>query len=201
MSDAEPAEIARPTTPDVVATLVANHRDFLAFVQRRVGDRALAEEILQDAFVRAMERGDSLREGELATAWFYRLLRNAIVDHHRRRGAEARAAERAAAEPGEPAPTPDDELATAVCACMHTLLDTLEPSHADILRHVDLADESVPDYAARTGITKNNAGVRLHRARNALLARLVTSCGTCATHGCLDCHCGAPGARAHAHAD
>ena len=38
------------------ATLVANHREFLAFVEKRVGDRALAEDILQDAFVRGVDK-------------------------------------------------------------------------------------------------------------------------------------------------
>jgi RNA polymerase sigma-70 factor (ECF subfamily) len=33
--------------------------------------------------------------------------------------------------------------------------------------------------------------VRLHRARQALKRELERSCGTCATHGCLDCTCGA----------
>jgi RNA polymerase sigma-70 factor (ECF subfamily) len=31
--------------PDVVAALVANHREFLRFVERRTGNRALAEEM------------------------------------------------------------------------------------------------------------------------------------------------------------
>lgn len=51
-----------PLTPDVVATLVANHREFLAFVRRRVGDRAHAEEILQDAFVRSIDKLDTIRD-------------------------------------------------------------------------------------------------------------------------------------------
>jgi hypothetical protein len=34
-----------PMTPEALAALVASHREFLAFVERRVGDRALAEEI------------------------------------------------------------------------------------------------------------------------------------------------------------
>ncbi len=43
---------ALPEPPDVVATLVANHREVLAFVERRVGDRAVAEEILPYRFRR-----------------------------------------------------------------------------------------------------------------------------------------------------
>src|SRR5690348_18494654 len=73
---------------NIAATLVANHRDFLAFVEKRVGNRATAEEILQDAFVRSMDKFDTVRE--TAVGWFYRVLRNAIIDHHRRRAAAER---------------------------------------------------------------------------------------------------------------
>src|SRR5215510_11691003 len=73
---------------DIAATLVANHREFLAFVEKRVGNRATAEEILQDAFVRSMTKLDSVRD--TAIGWFYRVLRNAIIDHYRRNAAAER---------------------------------------------------------------------------------------------------------------
>ena len=84
----ETAEIEPALTSEAVAALVANHRRFLAFVQRRVGDRALAEEILQDAFVRSLDTIDQVRD--TAIGWFYRVLRNAIIDHQRRVAAAAR---------------------------------------------------------------------------------------------------------------
>lgn len=171
---------------ETVAQLVASHAQFLAFVGRRVGDPSVAEEILQQAFVRAVERGHTIRDHESATAWFYRLLRNAIVDHHRRRAAEGRALDAAAAEP---APSSDDELLDNVCQCVRLLLPTLKDSYADILERVDLQGQAVADYARAAGISSSNGGVRLHRAREALFRQLVKSCGTCATHGCLDCHC------------
>jgi DNA-directed RNA polymerase specialized sigma24 family protein len=37
------------------AVLLENHRRFLAFLERRVGDRAVAEDILQEAFVRNLK--------------------------------------------------------------------------------------------------------------------------------------------------
>jgi RNA polymerase sigma-70 factor (ECF subfamily) len=55
---------------------------------------------------------------------------------------------------------------------------------------VDLEGGSVGDYARKAGITPNNASVRLHRAREALRKQVEKTCGTCATHGCLDCTCG-----------
>ncbi len=63
---------------DDVARLVANHREFLRFVERRVGSRALAEEIVQDAFVHSLDGDAEIRES--VVGWFYRVLRNAVID-------------------------------------------------------------------------------------------------------------------------
>lgn len=176
-----------PPSPEVVERLVASHREFLSFLQARVSSRAVAEEILQAAFVRTLEKGGSLREGESAVAWFYRLLRNALVDHYRRGDVERRALDRQAAEAALPS---EEELERIVCACMGTLLPTLKPEYADVLRRVDLESTPLSEIASELDITTNNATVRLHRARQALKRQLERSCGTCASHGCLDCSCG-----------
>ena len=72
---------------------------------------------------------------------------------------------------------------------MNTLIPTLKPEYAEILRRVDLEGAAVPSVAAELGISANNVTVRLHRARQALKKQLERCCGTCATHGCLDCTC------------
>jgi RNA polymerase sigma factor (sigma-70 family) len=175
-------------TPAIVDVLVAQNRRFLRFLEPRVGSRAAAEEILQAAFVKGLERGGELRDGESAVAWFYRLLRNALVDLYRHRDAERRALERHAAE------TPfsveaDAALEDAVCQCVHGLIPTLKEDYAGILRMVEMDGAPVAEAATRLGITPGNAAVRLHRARQALRQRLETTCGTCTEHGCLDCTC------------
>ena len=188
-------EATLPPSPAVVSALVANHRQFLAFLERRVGSREIAEDLLQEAFVRGLARGSQLRDEESVVAWFYSMLRNALVDHWRRRGAESRAVERAAVLADDAVPGVDAELMDVVCACAASLLETLKPDYAGALRRVDLEGASVKDYAAETGITANNASVRLFRARAALRRQVERSCGTCADHGCLDGTCGTP--RAH----
>ena len=57
----------------------------------------------------------------------------------------------------------------------------------------DVDGVAVKDYAGTLGITAGNAAVRVHRAREALRKQVVRSCGTCAEHGCLDCHCAPSG--------
>lgn len=177
--------------------LIESRGRFLAFLLQRVGDRAAAEEILQEAFVRGIERGGSLRSEESAVAWFYRLLRNALADHQRRQGIARQTIQ---PHPTEPEADPDVELGRVVCACIHDLIPTLKPEYAEAVRQVDLGGASVTEYARVAGITANNASVRLHRARTALHERLIQSCGTCTEHGCLDCHCKDPKPRPSARA-
>jgi RNA polymerase sigma factor (sigma-70 family) len=185
-------DAARPMSADVVSVLVENHREFLRFLERRVGSRAVAEDILQEAFIRGIGKAGALRSEDSAMAWFYQTLRNALIDHARRTGAAERALTAVAAELEE-AQAPDAELQDAVCKCVGRLAKTLKPEYAEALQRVELEGLSVASYATEAGITANNASVRLFRARQALKKQLEVSCGTCASHGCLDCTCGQPG--------
>lgn len=174
---------------EVVAKLVENHRAFLGFLEKRVGSRAEAEDILQEAFAKGLERGDALRDEDSVVAWFYRMLRNAVIDRHRRRGAAARGLSALAREMDDEISPPREFVETA-CQCVKQLSDTLKPEYADALNRVEVEGVAVKDYAAQVGITAGNAAVRVHRAREALKKRVVQSCGTCAEHGCVDCTCG-----------
>lgn len=191
--ESAPESLAEPNpTPEVVARLVANHREFLAFLQSRVGSRAVAEDILQDAFIRGIDKIGGLRDDESAIAWFYRLLRNAVIDRRRREAAADRRLDALAAELGG-AVEPAVEFRGVVCQCVARLADTLKPEYAQALRRIELDGVAVKDYAVEAGITSGNAAVRVFRAREALKKQVVRSCGTCADHGCLHCTCGAGG--------
>jgi len=167
---------------DTSAALVQNHRRFLAFLERRVDSRDEAEEILQAAYLKGVQEAGEVRGN--AVAWFYRLLRNALIDHYRRRAAGRKALEARIPASFEKA------IERTVCGCLNELLPTLRPEHGTILREVDLKGEALMQFAGRTGITPNLARVRLHRARQALRRQLRRVCRTCTEHGCLDCTCG-----------
>lgn len=186
--DPRPTASREPTTA-VSSAWVENRRRFLAFLERRVGSRVVAEEILQEAFVRGLEQAGEIRDEERAVAWFYRLLRNAVVDHYRRRSQETRGLEAFARELGD-VTEPPPEIAAELCRCFEALLPALRPEYAQILRRVDLEGGRPADFAREADLTPNNAMVRLHRARRALRADLERFCRTCADHGCLDCSCG-----------
>lgn len=173
--------------PEVLAKLVESHRAFLDFVQRRVGDRDTAEEIVQSALVSNLGKLETVREA--AVGWFYAVLRNAIVDYRRRKTTADKRLQ-AYASDAELNAADDEELHQVVCKCVGELATTLKPEYADALRQIEIEGLPVKDYAERVGISPSNAGVRVFRAREALHKQLVRSCGTCATHGCVDCTCG-----------
>jgi RNA polymerase sigma factor (sigma-70 family) len=186
----EPDE-SRPPTPQVVGVWVSNHRAFLAFLERRVGNRAVAEDILQEAFVRGMDKGEALRDEDSAVAWFYRMLRNAVIDYHRRRGSSGRALEAFATEL-ETQSEADPETHENICQCVSEIAGTLKAEYADALRRIEIDGIPVQQFASELGISSSNAGVRVFRAREALRKQVARACGTCAEHGCLNCTCGRP---------
>jgi RNA polymerase sigma factor (sigma-70 family) len=170
----------------ILERITAHHSEFLRFIAARVGEPAAAEDILQSAYVKALEHGSQLRDEESVVAWFYRILRNAIIDHYRRGSARSKAHELFGAE----APTSYEvELEQKVCACISDVIGDLKTEYREAIEHVDLAGESVESFAQLQNATANNLSVRLHRARKAVAKKLVQVCGVCAEHKCLDCTC------------
>ncbi len=187
--------MSREETPEVtsvpahvIETLVSNHRQFLAFLERRVGSRAAAEDILHNAFVRGIQKGAALREEDSAVAWFYQTLRNAVIDYHRRHAATGRQLDRFAAEMATQSQA-DAEIHGEICRCVGQLAETLKPEYARALQRIEIEGMAVKDFASESGISPSNAAVRVFRARQALRRQVARACGTCAEHGCLDCSC------------
>ena len=180
---------SEPSAP--VALLLENHRAFLRYLERKVGDRAIAEDILQDAFAKVVASPDKAPTDEAIVPWFYRTLRNAAIDQFRRRGAADRAADAFAREL-ETQESPTSEMAGEICACVTRLASSLKPEYADALRAIEVDGTSVKAYAEQKGLSSSNAAVRVFRAREVLKKRVIESCGTCAEHGCLNCTCRSP---------
>lgn len=175
-------------TDTAIQTILEQRRQFLSFLERRVGNAAAAEDILQAATLRALGREDEFDGDGSVVAWFYRVLRNAVIDYYRRRGAEAKALEAWGREM-DGAAHPSHEVQEEICSCMRGMVDELKPEYAEVIRSVDLEEKPLAEFAKEHGLSASNAGVRAHRARAALKKRLVETCGSCATHGCLDCSC------------
>jgi RNA polymerase sigma factor (sigma-70 family) len=174
-----------PEGESPLTLLAGEHRRFLSFLRSRVRSEVEAEEILQAAYAKGLRHLSSNAKPENLVAWFFRLLRNSLIDHWRHQAVESKALERFSQEPTDP----DPALEKTICACMKKLVKTIKPEYAEVLNKVDLEGMEIKDYAREAGVTTNNATVRVHRARQSLKKRLVETCGTCAEHACLDCTC------------
>lgn len=170
--------------------LNAGRSAFRAFLRARVGDDA--EDLLQSGLIKAMAHAGDFSTPEHVTAWFYRVLRNAVIDHYRRNGVVRQRDEAYGtllSSLGEDIATAPPEWEKQICACLGSVIATLPARQVELLRRVDLAGASVNEAARDLGLTANNASVTLHRARQALRKKLEVFCGACAADACLDCHC------------
>ena len=175
-----------PSPTLLESTLAAQGEALVGYVRGRLGPD-VAEDVVQDALVRAVESAPPMDDGADLTRWLWRVVRNATIDAHRRAEANARRETVWAAEQPEAEMPPGEEA--RLCACYRPLLDGLPPQSAEALR-ADLGGEPPAALAERLGITPGALRVRRHRARAALRARLDVACRACA--GCLDCTCASP---------
>jgi RNA polymerase sigma-70 factor, ECF subfamily len=123
-----------------------------------------AEDLMQDVFVKALERLPELREPEAFRAWLLAIARRIATDHQR--------GKMPAAEPAQPLAAaknarPDDE-AFAVLDTIQRLPECYRETL--ILRLVE--GMTGPEIAERTGLTADSVRVNLCRGMKLLRARL-----------------------------
>jgi RNA polymerase sigma factor (sigma-70 family) len=143
-----------------------------SFLAYRTGDRALAEDLLADAFERALRarRRFDRRRGSPKT-WLYAIALNVLRDHARRAAAEGRALERSGADGREATVDPliaavehRDELARGMA--------TLAPEEREAIALRFGAELTVPEMADLLGEPLTTMEGRVYRALRKLRAVL-----------------------------
>lgn len=174
-----------PGKQTIEEVLLTSREQFLAFARKKIADPELAEDLLQDSLLKAIQAAPTLRSGESLIPWFYRILNNSIIDAYRKNGSRKTPLDITLAEE---LPASDTEQA-ALCECFRRVLPLLKPDYAELIESLDLQGRSTNSEAERLGISATNLKVRRHRARQALRRELEATCRVCAEHHCLDCTC------------
>ena len=185
-------DIPPEPVPTALAALLEQHAGFRRFLSARLGSQADADDVLQGSLLRVMERGVSLRRGERAVAWFYRVLRNAIADHYRGKAVEHRKAKWLETERGLDLDTTGEltpEWEATICTCFHGLLPRLKQRYALLIQRVDLRGEPKVIVAHDLKLSRAAFDVVLHRARQSLRREIQILCAACSEGGCLTCSC------------
>jgi RNA polymerase sigma-70 factor, ECF subfamily len=73
--------MATPPTTDAIWSHLSS--DLRRFIRRRVPDDHVADDLLQEAFVRVHRNLGTLQDADRLAAWVYRIARNVVHDHHR----------------------------------------------------------------------------------------------------------------------
>lgn len=144
-----------------------HYRSLVRFLYRQTGDQALAEDLAQEAFVRAIEH-----QPEQPKAWLFQVAANLARDDFRRRAVRrrhlelVRGAGEGAVERGDDAARPDIALErNQAAARVRAALDALSANDRDglLLREEGL---SYDEIAAVLNISKGSVGTTLSRARS-----------------------------------
>lgn len=153
-----------PDLDDLLAVVDAELGRVFAFVLRRCGDRALAEDLTSDVVLRAVR--ETKRTGVVVTpAWLTTVARNRLVDHWRSASREDRRLRLAWSDP-ERGDWADDGSPPAPEA-VHEAMRGLRPDHQAVLALRYLDDLSVPDVARTLGRSVHATESLLARARRA----------------------------------
>jgi RNA polymerase sigma-70 factor, ECF subfamily len=158
------------------------HLRLRAFVTRRVGQRADAEDIVQKVFL-AMHRSlPSLRTRDGLGAWLHRTARNAIADHYRTpaRRREVPSGDLSDLDVRHPAPTPmpdDDGGAEAfAAACLGPMVQRLPDDYRRAIELVELRGLTQRAAAESENLSVSGMKTRVQRARRLLKASLLQCC-------------------------
>jgi len=181
--------------PEQQETLIARLADrrpqYVGWASRRLGSPEDAEDVVQQAMLRAAQRFDQLEDEGALEAWFWQILRstlaNTLASRDARRRKQQRIVQYEAASPKytlSPASLSED-----ICDCGVEEFEKLPESLQEVMIRVDLFEQSCAEVAEELDLSVNATRVRAHRARRAMRERLQDRCGVTTAHECRHCEC------------
>lgn len=174
---------ASPTPAATTETVWAGfHQPLRRFVRRRVRGPAVAEDLLQEIFIKIHLRLNTLAQAERLAAWVYQIARRTVLDYERRpRPATAALADELAyLLPADllftdPAADPGADAGPDLAGCLAPFLNRLPADYRQALQLTELGSLSQKEYAAQLGLSYSGAKSRVQRARRQL-HELFTAC-------------------------
>jgi RNA polymerase sigma-70 factor, ECF subfamily len=139
--------------------------DLRKFVYGKVKDKATADDIVQDVFLKVQANLFQLKESEKITGWIYQITRHAVVDHFRRHGKTIKAADLNWE-------SSHHEFNDCVAQCLRDLMLTLPDKYREALELTEINNLSQIELAEHLKISHSGARSRVQRARKMLRDKL-----------------------------
>jgi len=135
------------------------------FVLKRVKDNDLAEDIVQDVFLKLHSKYDQLRDVDKITGWIFQVARNSIIDQFRKQARHINPSD--LDWEGE-----EHALNNCVAHCLRELVKTLPSKYREALELTENQNMSQGQLAETLGISYSGAKSRVQRARQKLKEKL-----------------------------
>lgn len=155
---------------------VALESPLLSYALRLMGERTMAEDLVQEAFMRLHEQFEKVLEPR---RWLYRTVHNLALNQRRRAGKTIPLYGMTAegVEPGleatDPQPLPDEQIARwEGIGLVRLRLQGLDQRGQELIRLKFMEGLSYKEISARTGLTTGHVGYLLHHAIKAVADEL-----------------------------
>lgn len=172
----------RTSTIDFDAVVTKHGRQVYNVAYRMVGDKYEAEDLTQEAFLRAYKSLGSLKEDDLVDRWLYRIVSNVTIDFLRRKPKKAYLSlnEPIATDEGEVNPevadwstSPETKIETEQFeGAIQQALNELAPEFRLSLILCDVEGLSYEEISRTLGCNIGTVRSRIHRARKAVRDKL-----------------------------
>ena len=164
------ADVAAPNRTCLMKAWRLHEPELRGWLIGRLGNRADADDLLQELFLRAIRQGDRFCSVTNARAWLFTVARNALADRLRvQRTLVALPADLAA-------PAESTAAVDALSACLPRAIAELSADDRDVIEHCDLGCMTLAAFATLKGLSVPGAKSRIQRARKRLRAHLTIAC-------------------------
>ena len=148
----------------------AHAPELRGWLRRRVDNPALADDLLQDLFLKALRQGERFCSLQNARAWLFEVARNLLAD-------QLRVAHHMVDLPADlTAQTDDADTVDTLSACLPRVLSELSTQDREAITLCDLQGMAQADFAQAKGLSLSAAKSRVQRARIRLRAQMSQAC-------------------------
>ena len=147
------------------------HGQLHHFIAGRVRDPSIADDLLQEVFVKVHQGIGTLEDESRLPSWLYQVTRNALIDHFRRQ----RPLESIPEETAIPEPSQNSALAE-LAECLRPMVESLPEDYRQAVALSELEGLTQKEAAARLGLSLSGAKSRVQRGRAKLKEMMLDCC-------------------------
>ena len=148
--------------------------DLRRFIRRGVPDDHVADDLLQETFVRVHRHLPALEDADRVAAWVYRIARNVINDHHRK--AANPVAALADTDPAGKVEECRDQLRCRGAGWLDEMIRSLPDGYREAVQLAEIEGLPQQEVGERLGLSLSGAKSRIQRGRVMLRNALEACC-------------------------